>query len=194
MLQVPVTVGPLGPFKSIRAREPRSSGNNVALHHLNVGTECFESAKMEVDRAMPDVAASRKRNTRGPPPRQQRAQDTDAGPHSPHEVVMSRHQRWVGGRCDVNDIARLLNAAPQRREEFAHRGDIGQIGNVLEGDVGIGRERGGQYGQSGILRAADHHGSAEKFPTLDDKSIHAQIRPFNGSIVSKKRDCGRSVG
>ena len=72
------------------------AGKHVTSFDIDLGSECLETRKMQIDRPRANGAAAGKRNFGNTHTRDQRAQDPKARPHARHHFV---------GRRGIDDIA-----------------------------------------------------------------------------------------
>ena len=161
-------------------RAPQSFGGariDIAFAQLDLGAEPLQPLYMEVDGAGADRATARQRYTRAPAACDERPEDEDRSPHLPNEFI------GRGARCDVprrqfDDVSRIcaLPASDDRdpvlNQQVRHRGDIGENGDIRQGQGFRCQQRRSHQRQCRVFGAADRDYAFERHAALDADLVH----------------------
>jgi hypothetical protein len=159
----------------------RRFGDDIAAVDVDLGAELLQSHQVQVDRARADGAAARQRNARAAAAGEQRAQHPEAGTHAADQLV---------GRGGVDDVARRqVERLPHVRrgigalavdgvveavvaQDAGQQVDVGEVGNVLEGEPVGGQQAGDHQRQGGVLGAGNGDLALERLAAGDGDTVH----------------------
>ena len=127
------------------------------------------------------------RARRGPTKRKEVQEEggADAGADVGGEDGVGAEAARVDGQGVLGDGAGDLGA--EGDEAVGHDADVGDVGEVGEGDGAVGEEGGGEHGEGGILVAGHDVVAGEGFAAADDEFGHG----FRGCADAPAGHAGR---
>ena len=107
--------------------------------------------------------------------RQQRAGQQQRRPQAAAEVRVELGGAHPVGAQRERVRALVAHAHPEVVEQREHHVHVEDVGHVLEHDLLVGEQAGGQDRQSGVLVAARHDGAGQRAAAPDDQPVLAHV-------------------
>ena len=159
--------------QDVRALEALGDGGvDVAAFQADFGAHLLQPFQVQVDRPGADGAAAWKRDLGFAAAGEQGAEHQDGGAHFSHDVVGGEGVRY---RAAERDGAAFLVGAfdgdAVLGEELAHGVQVGEQGDVGEGQALVGEQAGGHQREAGVFGAANVDAAVQRAATLDQYAV-----------------------
>ena len=144
--------------------------DDIAAFDGGFRSEGFQSADVEIDRAVSDDAAAGQGDDAAALAGEQRAHDADRGAHAADDVV-GRGVRNVGGG-DADGAGEAFDIAAEAGEDLHHVIGVGHVRDAADDAIFLGQQGGGEDRQRGVFRAGNGDGAVDRGAAVNDELVH----------------------
>ena len=154
------------------AAEPaRRTGEVVAVAVLDLRAEGAHRVDVQVHRAPPDAVAPRVADDHPAEPRQERAEEHEAGAHLGRRLEGHEEPLNVARRDLVDVLLGVVDHHADVAQGLGHDPDVLDLGHVAEPATLAGEDGSRQQLERRILRAADQHTATQGPAALDPEDL-----------------------
>ena len=98
----------------------------------NSAPSAARPGQVQIDRPRADVAAAGQRDHSPAPPRHERPQHAEAGPHPPHQSYSARGRSGIDVSIRSVPSSTAFDLDPQLAQQQCQRVDVDDVGNAFE--------------------------------------------------------------
>ena len=142
-------------------------GMDVAAPHIHVGPHGHKALDVLVNGPSAEVTAARRGHLGGAEPAQQRPNKVIRGADFPRQLLRHTGVADVGAVHVHRGAVDGAHIGAQLLQNIQNQCHVADLGNVLNAAYPVHQQGGGDYGDGGILRAADVNFSKKRLSAMD---------------------------